>query len=430
MKDKGIKLPKIDWKKINKQVEPVLREMENNGIKLDVDSVNKLAKKIEGELVVLEKKIWELAGGDFNINSPVQMAEVLFSKLKLPTVGLKKTKSGFSTAASELKKLEDGHKIIAPILEYRELSKLLSTYLKPLPLLVDKNQRLHTHYGMDTSTGRINSNEPNLQNIPIRGERGSEIRKAFVAEEGNMLISADYSQIELRIVACLAEDEAMQAAFKSGEDIHTRTAAEIFNISADKVTKNQRRIAKTVNFGILYGQSPYGLAQTLGIDQHDAAEYIRKYFEVYKGISDYCTKMIDKAHGDGFVETLFGYTRTLPNINSPYHNVADAEERMAINTPVQGTAAEILKLAMIELSKKLITNRSRLGGAQTGNYHRSSKLLLTIHDELIVEVPEKEAGKVAAIIKNVMENVVTLCVPLEAEVEIGKSWGEMDANDR
>lgn len=436
LNEKGINLPKITSEKINRDILPVLKKMEKVGIKLDVPFVNQLAKELEEKTKKLQKDICGIAGEEFNLNSPSQMAEILFSKLKLPTKDLRKTKTGISTAASELAKLlkspkgaPSDHKIIENILEYRELSKLLSTYLKPLPLLVDKDGRLHTTYGQDTSTGRITSSEPNLQNIPIKGEFGGELRRAFIADEGMELVVADYSQIELRIVACLADDEKMKEAFRKGEDIHARTASEIFNVKISEVTKSQRRIAKTVNFGVLYGQSSYGLSQTLGIDQKDAREFINKYFIVHKGIMNYCNLMIDKAHKDGFVETLFGMKRSFPNINSPMRNIADAEERMAINTPVQGTAAEVLKLAMIELDNKLSSLgsgvRSRGLKHQTPNTkHQTSRMLLTVHDELVVETPKANVAEVEKLVKDVMENVIRLCVPLVAEVGHGKNWAE------
>jgi len=423
LKDNGIKLPKITSEEIDQQIVPVLREMEKIGIEINVKLLNNLAKDVEKRIKKIEKKIYELAGEEFNINSPIQMGEIIYEKLKLSTQEIKRTKNGFSTAANELKKLErspkgppSGHKIIRPILEYRELSKLLNTYLKPLPLLVDDKLRLHTNYGQDTTTGRLTSNEPNLQNIPIKGELGQQIRKAFVASKGMKLISADYSQIELRVVACLADDKAMKKAFIDDEDIHTKTAAEIFNTSIKKVTADQRRVAKTVNFGVLYGMSPYGLSQSLVIDQSKAAEFINRYFTIHSGIKEYCNRMIRQAHDEGFVETLFGFKRTLPNINSHYHNMADAEERMAINTPVQGTAAEILKLAMIELKKRLdLLNKNGF----------KAQLLLTIHDELIVETVDSAILEVAGIVKESMEEVIKLCVPIVAEVKTGKSWGEM-----
>jgi DNA polymerase-1 len=416
LKDKGIKLPEITWREINKQVDPVLRTMEKNGILLNVKVLNDLAKKTEKKIATLEKGIHQLANEEFNISSPIQMAEILFKKLKLPTKDLKKTKTGYSTAASELNKLKTKHQIIKPILEHRELSKMLTTYLKPLPLLVDENSRLHTSYGQDTSTGRITSCEPNLQNIPIKGERGAEIRKAFVASPGMVLIAADYSQIELRVVACLAGDTAMIEAFQSKEDIHSHTASEIFGVDINKVTSDQRRVAKTVNFGVLYGMSPYGLSQALGIDQSKAVEYIKKYFEKHKGIKEYCNRMIEMAEQDGFVETLFGFKREFTNLRSPYRNVAEAEERMAINAPVQGTAAEILKLAMIKLSSSI----------EHSEFSKDTKMLLTIHDEIVLEVPKKDTKKIAKLVKDVMENVVKICVPIETDVEIGKNMGELN----
>lgn len=418
LKDNGIKLPKITSKEINEQIGPVLRRMEKNGVEIDVKLLNELAKDVESRLRKIEKQIWKLAGEEFNINSPLQMAEILYKKLNLLNGEIKKTKNGYSTAANELKKLEGKHKVIKPILEYRELSKLLSTYLKPLPLLVDEKSRLHTTYGQDTTTGRLTSNEPNLQNIPIKGELGQKIRKSFVASKGMKLISADYSQIELRVVACLADDKVMKEAFIQNQDIHAKTAAEIFDTKINKVTGDQRRVAKTVNFGVLYGMSPYGLSQSLGIEQDKAADFINRYFTAHLGIKNYCNQMIRKAHDEGYVETMFGFKRMLPNIDSHYRNIADAEERMAINTPVQGSAAEILKLAMIDLEKKLDDLNKNEFKAQ---------MLLTIHDELIIEVVDSAVLEVAKIVKETMEQAIKLCVPIVAEVKVGKNWGEMKA---
>lgn len=421
LKDKSIILPKITGEEIDRKVEPVLRAMEREGIKIDIDKMQKLSKKLDARVAKLHKSILDYAGAEFNVDSPIQLSEILFDKMKLPTKDLKKTKNGISTAASELKKIEKENKIIAPILEYRELKKLLTTYLKPLPAMVDKNDRLHTTYGQDTSTGRLNSSDPNLQNIPIKGEMGPEIRAAFIAEPGCKLISADYSQIELRVVACLAEDKEMISAFHENLDIHSHTASELFNVDIKKVTKEQRRIAKTVNFGVLYGMSPYGLSQALNIEQTKAAEYILHYFEAHKGIKAYCERMVEEAREKGYVETLFGFKRHLPNINSPYRVQAESEERMAINMPVQGTAAEILKLAMIRLADQLqvLNKKSNIKNKRYG-----ARLLLTVHDELVVEAPEKEAEKVAKIVKDTMENVIKLCVPVEVEIGIGKNWAD------
>ena len=349
----GCKIPHKKWSDIDRQVAPVLRAMEKVGIKVDTKLLVQLDEKLTAKSSKSESKIFKLAGGEFNISSPLQLSEILFKKLKLPTKDLRRIKSGISTGASELEKIKDKHKIIPLILEYRELSKLLSTYLEPLPKLVDENSRLHTKYGQDTRTTRLTSSEPNLQNIPIKGEWGQEIRQAFIAEKGNKLISADYSQIELRVVACLAQDEVMLEAFSRGEDIHAKVAAELFRIPLSKVDHDHRRLAKVVNFGIVYGISPFGLSQTLGIAQESAAEYIFRYFDTHKGIKKYCEDQINFAKKHGYVETLFGFRRALPDINSDNRVVAEGAQRMAINTPVQGTAAEILKLAMIELQRKL-----------------------------------------------------------------------------
>jgi DNA polymerase-1 len=408
------KIPHKKWSDIDRELSPVLRAMEKNGIKIDTKSLTRLSKKLKVKSRKLENEIHKLAGAEFNVSSPTQLSTVLFKKLKLPTTDLRRNKSGVSTGASELLKLRNKHEIISLILEYREISKLLSTYLEPLPKMVDKHSRLHTHFGEDTRTSRLTSSEPNLQNIPIKGKFGPEIRAAFIAEKGCKLISADYSQIELRVVACLAQDKVMLKAFKDGIDVHAKTASEIFNLPVSKIDHDKRRIAKTVNFGVLYGISPYGLSQTLGVPQEKAAEYIMRYFDIHSGIKSYCQEQVGLAKKSGYVETLFGFRRQLPDINSENRNLVEGAQRMAINTPVQGTAAEILKLAMIELHKKLPAE--------------SAKLILTIHDELIVEVKTGQAKKVAKIMREIMENEVKLCVPVEVEVGIGNNWDETKKN--
>jgi len=438
----GIKIPAITAEEINEQIKPVLKKMEEAGVMLDCEALNSLDVKLSDKLKVIEAEIYEKAGRELNIGSPIQMADLLFNELKLPSEGLRRTKSGVSTAAQELKKIEDCHPIIPLMLEQRELSKLISTYLKPLPLLVDENSRLHTTYGLETSTGRLTSSEPNLQNIPIRGTFGGEIRAAFVATEGMKLIAADYSQIELRVVACMAKDTAMIEAFEQGEDIHSRTAAEIFNVKQKDVTPDQRRKAKAVNFGIVYGQTPYGLSQALNIPVDEAAKYIKTYFEVHKGIKNYINEMIEKAHSDGYVETIFGTRRYLPNIASHIRYISEAEERMAINMPVQGTAAEILKLAMIKLDRELSSLNTKYEARNTKQIQNSNlknseivsgfdirvsdlaHMLLTVHDEIVVEVPSSEAKQVAQIVKDAMEGVVKLCVPIEVSLGIGDNWAE------
>ena len=410
----GCVVPHKKWSDIDRELKPVLRDMEKAGIKLDVELLAKLSKKLTTKTKKLEAEIQKMAGKEFNVASPSQLSDILFKKLKLSTVDIKRNKSGISTGAAELIKVRGEHKIIDKILEYRELSKLLSTYLDPLPKLVDKNSRLHTSFGEDTRTGRLNSSNPNLQNIPIKGEFGPEIRRAFIAKTGYKLISADYSQIELRVVACLAGDPVMMKAFSDKVDIHTKTASEIFNKPISKITHDQRRVAKTVNFGVLYGISPYGLSQTLGIKQEEAARYILQYFKIHSGIKRYCEDQVAFAKKHGYVETLFGFRRPLPEINSEVRNIAEGAQRIAINTPVQGTAAEILKLAMIELSRKLKT--------------KSAKLILTVHDELVVEVKEGDALKIAKLLKDIMEGEVKLSVPVEVEVGFGDNWDEAKKN--
>ena len=410
----GCIIPHKKWDVIDRNLKPVLRAMEKTGIKIDVNLLSKLSKKLNLKNKKLEAEIQKLAGEEFNVASPSQLSKILFEKLKLPTADIKRNKSGISTGASELAKLRSEHKIIDKILEYRELSKLLSTYLEPLPELVDENFRLHTHFGEDTRTSRLTSANPNLQNIPIRGEFGPEIRQAFIAETGNKLISADYSQIELRVVACLSGDAVMMKAFRDEVDIHAKTAAEIFNTDVLKVTSDQRRVAKTVNFGVLYGISPYGLSQTLGIKQEEAARYILQYFKIHSGIKRYCEEQIAFAKKHGYVETLFGFRRALPDIKSTNRNRYESAQRMAINTPVQGTAAEILKLVMIQIHKKLSA--------------KLAKLILTVHDELIIEAPAVEASNIAKLMKDVMENEVKLSVPIGVEVGIGDNWDEAKHN--
>lgn len=412
----GIKIPDITYEVINEKIAPILRKMEKAGIRMNVGYIKELDQKLSSRLKELELEIYKSTGVEFNIGSPTQMADVLFDQLKLSIAGLKKTKSGISTAASELRKIEDSHPAIKLILEYRELSKLISTYLRPLPLLVDEDDRLHTTYGMETSTGRLTSSEPNLQNIPIRGTYGAEIRNSFVAKSGMKLIAADYSQIELRIVASLAQDKLMMEAFLRGEDIHAKTASEIFHVSLDKVTSSQRRIAKAVNFGIVYGQTAYGLSEAIKITPAEAAKYIKDYFESYSGIKKYINEMIESAHKDGYVETLFGMKRFFPEIKSGNYYQVESAERMAINTPIQGTASEILKLAMIELGKKLSEIEKRT--------KKTARMLLTVHDELVIEATAEIAKEVAEVTRDTMEKIITISVPIEVSIGIGDTWDE------
>ncbi len=402
--------------KIEMPLVKVLADMELVGIKLDSLYLAKLSKKVNQKISRLKQKILGLAGCEFNISSTQQLSKILFEKLKISTDGIKRTKTGHSTAASELEKLKGKHKIIDLIREYRELTKLKNTYLDALPRLVNpKTGRLHTSFNQTiTATGRLSSSNPNLQNIPARTELGEEIRKSFVVDSGCSLISADYSQIELRIAASLAKDKKMIQAFENDEDIHAATAAEIFGVADTKVTPQMRRVAKTVNFGVLYGMSPYGLAQSLDIKQEKAGLFIKKYFSVYSGVRDYIADIIAETRKSGYVETLSGRRRYLPEINSGMPQVRRAAERMAINMPAQGTAAEIMKLAMIAVADYLEKTKAK------------DQLLLQVHDELVFEVPKADVKKTAAKIKNIMEEVFELAVSLKVDIKVGKNWKEME----
>ena len=397
--------------KLDHDLDPILRQMEKNGILLDVPFIQKLNKKVSTELKELTNTIHHQAGTDFNINSPAQLAEVLFKEIKLPTTGIKKIKTGYSTAVGELEKLADHHPIIKSILRYRAIEKIRNTYLETLPTLVDKNSRIHTTYAQDTSTGRLSSSNPNMQNIPIRSELGAEIRKAFIAPKGYALISADYSQIELRIVASLSQDKRMMDSFNNNEDIHARVASEINGVVIDEVTKQQRRDAKAVNFGLIYGVSPYGLAANTNMSVIEASNYINKYFDLHPGIKKYMKDIVAFAQQNGYVETLFGRKREMPELSSGILSVRNAAQRAAINMPIQGTAADILKAAMIEIDKNL------------PRVSPHTKMLLQIHDELVFEAPQKDVKKVAKLVKTVMENIYKLDVPVIANVEAGPSWG-------
>jgi len=398
---------------IEKKLVPIIRQMEKNGIKIDTEYLKELGQKVGKKISELENKIHGLAGIDFNINSSQQLSEVLFKKLGIQTKGLKKTPGKvISTAAPELEKLRGQHKIIDLISDYRELVKLKNTYIDALPELVAPDGRLHTSYDqLGTSTGRLSSKNPNLQNIPIKTELGREIRSAFVAEKGFKLLSADYSQIELRIIASIANDKNMIKAFGEGKDIHTATAAEVFSIRIDEVTDQMRRVAKVLNFGVIYGMSIHGFAQASGMDIKKAKIFINKYFEEFSGVAKYVENIKIQAARDGYVQTIFGRKRFIPEINSSAWNLRAGAERMAINMPIQGTAADLIKMAMVEIKSKI--------------KNQKSKMLLQVHDELVFEVPEAEVGLVVRQIKEIMENVYQLSVPLKVEIEAGDNWGEM-----
>ena len=400
--------------KIEVPLIPVLAEMEKNGVLIDSEFLQKMGKKVGDDLKELEKKIYHLADAKFNIASPIQLKEILFNKLKISTQGLGHTKTGISTAADQLEKLKGQHKIIDEIIKFRELAKLKSTYLDALPQLTDLTGRIHTSFNQTVAaTGRLSSSEPNLQNIPVRAALGQQIRRAFIAPSGYKILSADYSQIELRIIASLAKDEKMIASFKKGEDIHARTAAEINEVLLDKVTKEMRYAAKAINFGIIYGQGPVGLAATAGISRVKAMDFIDRYFMVHYAIYDYLEKTKGLAKKNGFVETWFGRRRYLPEINSTIQPIAASAERMAINHPIQGTAADLMKLAMIEIFQGL------------PKISEKAKIILQVHDELVFEVPTPDIKKVSEFVKNSMEKIYKLRAPVETHLSVGNNWGEL-----
>lgn len=394
----------------------VLAKMEFNGILVDLKELKRLSDHLVVEVKKTTQTIYKMAGSEFNIGSPAQLREILFEKIDIPALGIKKGKTGLSTAAAELEKMRGLHPIIDEIERWRELTKLQNTYVDVLPKLVNsKTGRVHTTFNQAvTATGRLSSSDPNLQNIPIRTELGAEIRKTFVSSPGFTLISADYSQIELRIVASLAEDKKMIEIFKNGEDIHRATAAAINGVSLDKVTKEMRSAAKQVNFGVLYGMGSYGLSWRTELSQSEAKKFIDKYFSEFSGVKKYLDRTIEFARKEGYCETLFGRRRYLPELNASNFQLRAAAERMAINHPVQGTAADLMKMAMIEIAGKL----DRFSGEEV-------KMLLQVHDELVFEVSEDVTAQIVEIVKRAMETVVTLRVPVVAEVHTATNWGEI-----
>jgi len=390
----------------------ILFMMEHRGIKIDPNLLESMSERLGDEHAELEQQMYSMVGYEFNIASPLQLSEVLFTKLQLPTAGIKKGKTGFSTGQKELDKLRGQHPIIELIERTRELAKLKNTYTDALPKLADNRGRIHTTFNQDVaSTGRLSSTEPNLQNIPIRTELGREIRKAFIPEGDKIFISADYSQFELRLAAVLADDHQMIKDFNSGVDIHTKTASEVYNIPMDDVTKTQRRNAKVINFGILYGMSPHGLSAATGMSFTEAKKFIDEYFELREPIRKYINKTIEQARIEGYVETYFGRRRPTPDVLSSNFMVRSGAERAAANMPIQGTEADLMKLAMIEVDKKI----EGLG-----------EQILQIHDSILVEAPIENADKIAEILKTTMENIAPqLGVHLKVDVNIGKNWGEL-----
>ncbi|MCK6205071.1 MULTISPECIES: DNA polymerase I [Bacillus] len=389
----------------------ILADMESQGVKVDLERLQAMGEQINQKLGDIEERIHELAGEAFNINSPKQLGVILFEKLGLPPV--KKTKTGYSTSADVLEKLEDKHEIIREILQYRQLGKLQSTYIEGLLKVTDKKTgKVHTRFNQAlTQTGRLSSTDPNLQNIPIRLEEGRKIRQAFVpSEKGWVIFAADYSQIELRVLAHIAGDEKLIEAFREDQDVHTKTAMEVFHVSEGEVTSNMRRHAKAVNFGIVYGISDYGLSQSLGITRKEAGQFIDRYLESYPGVREYMDDIIQEAKQKGYVSTLLHRRRYLPEITSRNFNLRSFAERTAMNTPIQGSAADVIKKAMIDMADRL-----REEGLQ-------SRLLLSVHDELIFEAPEEEIEILKRIVPDVMENTVDLDVPLKVDFSYGPTW--------
>lgn len=389
----------------------VLADMEYQGVKLDMDRLVNMGEEIKGRLAEIETRIFEMAGEQFNINSPKQLGVILFEKLGLPAA--KKTKTGYSTSADVLEKLASKHKIIEEILNYRQLGKLQSTYIEGLQKVVNKEtQKVHTRFNQAlTATGRLSSTDPNLQNIPIRLEEGRKIRQAFVPSEKDWVIfAADYSQIELRVLAHIAGDEKLIEAFQNDMDIHTKTAMEVFKVGKDEVTSNMRRHAKAVNFGIVYGISDYGLSQSLSISRKEAGEFIERYLESYPGVQEYMDEIVKDAKQKGFVQTLLHRRRYIPEITSRNFNLRSFAERTAMNTPIQGSAADIIKKAMIDMADRLKEEGLK------------SRLLLQVHDELIFEAPKDEIEKLKKVVPDVMENAIELKVPLKVDYAFGPTW--------
>ena len=389
----------------------VLAEMERAGFLVDRKALYEFGESLNDQIDALQRSIWSRAGHEFNINSPKQLGEVLFDELRLPSG--KKTKTGWSTNADVLEKLIDKHEIVGEILDYRMLTKLKSTYAEGLLKVIAPDGRIHTSFQMTvTATGRLSSTEPNLQNIPVRRSLGAQIRRMFVAAPGNMLVDADYSQIELRLLAHISGDAAMREAFLSGEDFHAVTASKVFNVPLEEVTPTLRSRAKAVNFGIVYGISAFSLAQDIHVRPYEAKEYMEAYLEKYHGVRDYMKRVVEQARADGYVSTLFGRRRALPELKSSNFNTRSFGERVALNMPIQGTAADVIKLAMVHVAKRL-----RDEGLQ-------ARLLLQVHDELIVECPESETERVRALLREEMEGAVRFSVPMSCEAKAGRTWAE------
>jgi len=404
------------YEKIDLPLAPVLADMERIGIRVNPRELERMSESMEREVRRLEKEIWNLAGNEFNINSPAQLAEILFDKLNLQPPMRRGKGKVRSTAADILEEMAAQHPLPRKIIEYREISKLKSTYVDALPKLIHpETGRLHTSFSQTTAaTGRLSSSDPNLQNIPIRTELGREIRAAFVAEKGKILLSADYSQIELRVMAHFSGDPVLIDAFRNGEDIHARTAQEVFGVGPMAQNAEHRRAAKAINFGIIYGLSPFGLAQQLGIGQKEAAQFINAYFTRYRGVKEFLEKTLVETRKTGVAKTLFGRIRPIPEISSPQAQLRSFAERTALNSPLQGTAADLIKLAMISIDRRLSAEKFE------------ANMILQVHDELLFEAPPKEKSKLEKLVREEMEGVYQLAVPLVVEICSGPNWRDLE----
>jgi len=393
---------------------PLLLRMEQAGVALDLNLMREIKQAMDQEVLRLEKEIYRVVGHTFNINSTQQLGQVLFEELKLPHS--RRTKTGYSTEAAVLEELKGVHPVVPLLLEYRQLIKLKTTYVDALPALVSRETgRLHTSYNQTgTVTGRLSSSEPNLQNIPVRGEWGRKIRQAIIAGDGRLLLSADYSQIDLRVLAHLSQDPSLVEAFLRDEDIHAATAAQVFGVGLKDITQDMRRVAKTVNFGVIYGMSEYGLEQATELSREEAAKFIAAYFEKYPGVNAYLEETKEKARNLGYVETALGRRRYIPEINSPNRQLRESAERMAINMPVQGTSADIIKLAMLSIQREMDRRGLR------------SFMTLQVHDELVFEVYPEELGELKGLVREIMPRALELRVPLKVDTKVGRNWGEME----
>ncbi|HXP80054.1 MAG TPA: DNA polymerase I [Verrucomicrobiae bacterium] len=402
------------YETIDLPLAPVLAAMERDGVRVDPKALDAMSKTMEREIRSLEKAIWKLAGSEFNVNSPQQLAEILFDKMGL-TLGGRRRGKPRSTAADVLEELALLHELPRKVLEYRELTKLKSTYVDALPKLIHAGTgRLHTSFSQTTAaTGRLSSSDPNLQNIPVRSELGRQIRAAFVARPGNTLLSADYSQIELRILAHFSKDPVLIEAFRTGQDIHARTAEEVFRVGPMAQNAEHRRAAKAINFGIIYGQTPFGLAAQLGIDQKEAAQFIAAYFARYRGVKEYLESSLAEARKAGVTRTMFGRIRPVPEITSTQFNLRNFAERTALNTPLQGTAADLIKLAMIAIARQLAEQKFE------------ARMILQVHDELLFEAPHDEMDSLRPLVRKAMEQVHKLAVPLVVDLKAGPNWRDM-----